>query len=324
MTRLRAELAPLLAEPRPRITVFRSGGLGDTLLVMPALQDILSELPSARLTLVGSAWAERLLPLLAFPLTVVCSDSPALLPLFSDEERPDSSGLLSEAAAAIVFTSGAADRLTAAAHRLCRGVVVEWPAHPTGADHAAVHFARAVLRSPSPAELPPPALAVPGDLDGRARAWLDARLGPAARPVAVHPGSGGPRKCWPAKDMAQLLARLPAPLLLLEGPADADALRRLAPLLPEGRRLEVARGLSVPQAAALLAQCRLYVGNDSGLSHLAAALGAPTVAVFGPTDPAVWAPRGPTVRVVQPEPPAAWPDADRVAAAARSLLSETA
>jgi ADP-heptose:LPS heptosyltransferase len=57
--------------------------------------------------------------------------------------------------------------------------------------------------------------------------------------------------------------------------------------------------MSVGQVAALLARCRLYVGNDSGLTHLAAAVGAETVAVFGPTDPAVWAPRGSRVRVVR-------------------------
>jgi heptosyltransferase-2 len=51
--------------------------------------------------------------------------------------------------------------------------------------------------------------------------------------------------------------------------------------------------------ACWLRQARLYVGNDSGISHLAAAVGIPTVAIFGPTDPAVWAPRGAHVAVVR-------------------------
>jgi len=50
--------------------------------------------------------------------------------------------------------------------------------------------------------------------------------------------------------------------------------------------------------AGVLARCSVYVGNDSGVSHLAAAVGAPTVAIFGPTDPRVWGPRGPRVQTV--------------------------
>ena len=51
--------------------------------------------------------------------------------------------------------------------------------------------------------------------------------------------------------------------------------------------------------ACWLARASLYIGNDSGITHLAAAVGTPTLALFGPTDPAVWAPRGPNVRVAK-------------------------
>jgi ADP-heptose:LPS heptosyltransferase len=53
-----------------------------------------------------------------------------------------------------------------------------------------------------------------------------------------------------------------------------------------------------------LARARLYVGNDSGITHLAAAAGAPVLALFGPSDPEIWAPRGPNVRVARWRPPA--------------------
>ena len=52
------------------------------------------------------------------------------------------------------------------------------------------------------------------------------------------------------------------------------------------------------ELAKWLASARLYIGNDSGITHLAAAVGTPVVAIFGPTDPAVWAPRGERVAVV--------------------------
>ena len=68
--------------------------------------------------------------------------------------------------------------------------------------------------------------------------------------------------------------------------------------------------------AGLIACADLYIGNDSGLTHMAAALGAPTVAVFGPTDPGTWRPLGRVVRVLRgaasPDNPARWPGVDEV------------
>jgi ADP-heptose:LPS heptosyltransferase len=66
--------------------------------------------------------------------------------------------------------------------------------------------------------------------------------------------------------------------------------------LPAGARAW--RSLPLPGLAAALAACALFVGNDSGTTHLAAACGCPTLALFGPTDPAAWAPRGRAARVL--------------------------
>ena len=120
--------------------------------------------------------------------------------------------------------------------------------------------------------------------------------------IALHPGSGSPRKNWPRANWlalgAWLLARTPQPrLLLIGGEADHAQLDTLAaawrgaPVLP-------ARDLPLPHLAALLARCRLFLGHDSGISHLAAAAGAPCVLLFGPTDPVVWAPANPHVSIV--------------------------
>jgi ADP-heptose:LPS heptosyltransferase len=107
--------------------------------------------------------------------------------------------------------------------------------------------------------------------------------------VAVHPGSGSPAKNWPFErfvDLARRLARGRAWLLAL-GPAEE---RLVAP--PEAL---AAREWPVRVLGAALARAGIFVGNDSGASHLAASAGAPTVALFGPTDPNVWSPEGPRV-----------------------------
>jgi len=118
--------------------------------------------------------------------------------------------------------------------------------------------------------------------------------------LAVHPGSGGIRKVWPLSRWGVLLHRLREernvwPFLIL-GPAD----EKIAPLihaLAASLGIPVVQDLELPGLAALLSLCDLYVGNDSGATHLAAAMGTPVVGVFGPTDPEVWAPRGDHVRV---------------------------
>jgi ADP-heptose:LPS heptosyltransferase len=111
---------------------------------------------------------------------------------------------------------------------------------------------------------------------------------------------------------------LALPVAVLEGAADAEACAELRRLLPPTVSASPFRHLSLPQAAALLQRCRLYVGNDSGVSHLAGRLGVPTAAVFGPTDPAVWRPLGPHVQPVAAA-GHGWPSVQAVLRAARAV-----
>jgi ADP-heptose:LPS heptosyltransferase len=114
--------------------------------------------------------------------------------------------------------------------------------------------------------------------------------------LAVHPGSGSPQKNWPAARFAELIGRLsPGRAWLLSlGPADGGA-----EALADQPGAVVTRDLPPRALGAVLARSGLYVGNDSGVSHLAAGWGAPTLALFGPTDPAVWRPLGPHVRTLR-------------------------
>jgi heptosyltransferase III len=174
-------------------------------------------------------------------------------------------------------------------------VVVHPPHPPDGGPHAARWFAEPVVAFGADLAASPPLLVATRAEAGAARPWLD-RLGGAGF-LAVHPGSGSPRKNWPAERFASVVSAIAngAPWLLVEGPADAATTTALA-RLPS---VVHAREIPVRVLSALLARAGLYVGNDSGVSHLAAAWGAPVLALFGPTDPAVWAPVGSRVTAIR-------------------------
>ena len=145
---------------------------------------------------------------------------------------------------------------------------------------------------------------VPAALTAQADAAL-ARAGHCGRRpvIMLHPGSGGKHKCWPLERYfaaAQLLARrTSAFILLLAGPAEAgETTARIEDFVRGRERIGSIAGCELPVAAALLSRSGLFIGNDAGVSHLAAAVGAPVIALFGPTDPALWAPVGEHVEVI--------------------------
>jgi ADP-heptose:LPS heptosyltransferase len=127
------------------------------------------------------------------------------------------------------------------------------------------------------------------DADDASRVLASAGIG--ERPfVLVHPGSGSPAKNWPMEqfiDVARHLAATGETVLFVAGPAEerlGEQIRRA--------RFPVAEGLELGTLAGLAARAEVFVGNDSGATHLAAAAGAPTVAIFGPTDAQRWRPLG--------------------------------
>ncbi len=106
--------------------------------------------------------------------------------------------------------------------------------------------------------------------------------------VVIHPFSGSKKKNWPLPSYYELAHRLHCRVEWTAGPEEE---------LDGAHRFE-----DLGELAAWLRGARLYIGNDSGITHLAAALGVQTLAIFGPTDPAQWAPRGSNVTVVQRDP----------------------
>jgi heptosyltransferase-2 len=124
----------------------------------------------------------------------------------------------------------------------------------------------------------------------------------AGRWLALHPGSGSERKNWPEDNWRRLLEELVQStdlnLLLVGGEAEGERLDRLARVLPSAR-LKVLRSLPLPELSGWLASCVAFAGHDSGISHLAAAVGVPSLILWADTDETVWCPRGPRLTVLR-------------------------
>src|ERR1700730_5172894 len=130
--------------------------------------------------------------------------------------------------------------------------------------------------------------------------------------LAIHPGSGSMQKNWPLENWMELFSRTdgfpPAEnqgrqsrkvpsIIVISGEADKAETEALEGAL-KNREVRFAKNLPLPHLAAVLERT-IFIGHDSGISHLAAAAGANCVLLFGPTDPNVWAPRNKNVRVLR-------------------------
>ncbi len=121
--------------------------------------------------------------------------------------------------------------------------------------------------------------------EGRAVPRIDCERSERGDYAVIHPFSGSARKNWPLERFRELADQLPMPVRWCAGPEET---------LEDAVRFD-----NLYELAGWLASARVYIGNDSGITHLAAAAGARVVAIFGPTDPTVWAPRGERVSVIQ-------------------------
>jgi hypothetical protein len=140
-------------------------------------------------------------------------------------------------------------------------------------------------------------------------AAVHADSGSSRHILTFHPGSGGRRKCWPIENYLDLISVLSESgghtACILLGPAEGDEVFRSVAegMDKRGISADIVRGRPVSYVASLLKSSSLYVGNDSGITHLASALGVPTVALFGPTDHRLWRPTGICTRVMRSELP---------------------
>jgi ADP-heptose:LPS heptosyltransferase len=285
--------------------IHHDGALGDLLLSLPVIA-LLRE-KTGFVHLAGGSDAIELLLEAGMIDEGSSAGSARYVSLYGDSVTPGLRAFLSGFHCAAVFTT----RMDSAVLRNIASIIDD--THPIltiPPQGTLQHVAEFRLRQlPDIAELPvPPALSLPSGRMELARKYLCDAGHDFSRPlISVHPGSGGARKCWPIGSYCALLDNLrrwrDPFILLFSGPAEddtiADALLTYA--VDHPCRSAHIRNAELPFVAALISKSNIYIGNDSGISHLAACLGTRSITVFGPTDPILWKPRGKRVRVVQSE-----------------------
>jgi len=280
--------------------VYHAGALGDFITTLPAMSAWRRRHPRDWILLLGVPELAAVAPQGLFD-EIWDARSPRFAALFADGIDPASplGRRLSELRSALLF-SHVSSRLSTSLLRLGPTEIIRQDPFPSQRTHIVdYHLSLFSGNAFSEEDRQPRIASVQGTI-------------PVPRDtVALHPGSGGPGKNWPFSGftvLAGLLSRAGYTVRWIIGPAEEDLALPFA--------AEAWRNTPLADLAAALRDCRLFVGNDSGVSHLAAAAGCATVALFGATDPGVWAPRGPRVRVLQA------PGATMSALSAETVFSE--
>ncbi len=359
-----AVAGPFRRRTRPagpaRVLLLRLERIGDLLMTLPAIVDLRRQLPGAEIDLIVGSWNAAIARALPGISRVITLDAAWLareggglgLPALAAASRawrarhydvainfePDVRSNLLLAMAGARWTAGYASGGGGA----LLDVALDYDVAQHSADNARRLVARTLGHTGELAPATPAALDLPaGARDEAARIVA----GAGSPLVGVHASGGRAVKQWPAErfgDVARrLIADRNATIVLTGSAADRPLVAAVRERLPAGRVIDVAGTLDLPALGALLGRLDLFVTGDTGPMHLAHAAGTPVVAIFGPSAPARYAPRGPLDRVVRIElpcspcnrirlPPArctgctpdclALLDAERVIAAALSVL----
>lgn len=276
----------------PRFLILRGGAIGDFIATLPVLQALRAQWPAADIEIWGYPHIAELAVAAGLAQSVVSLDRAEMARFFVPEPSFTDAQAAAIRSFDLVFNylhdpvgQVRSNLLLAGAKQVLSGSPLIKRGH-------AIPFLLEPLQALAIYELDlVPVLDLPGELRARGRERLRA-LGLKGPPVAVHPGSGSPAKNWPVGRFIEIIRRLRArggEVVAVIGEADAGEAAALAGEAPD---LPVLEELTLVELAAALAECAAFVGNDSGITHLAAAVGLPVVALFGPSDADVWAPRG--------------------------------
>lgn len=294
-----------------RILIVRTGGLGDSLMLWPAVYALRKRFPSAHMELMGVK--KRLEPMVGPGGADAATDIDGsgfhslLLP---DSEIPrDARKRFGSFDVVIAFSSKGDVALGENLYACGVDEVHVFLPFPTPG--SGVHVARhtldlfasvgmvesSILGDAIQGLLPLTDKDIQGGRDLLAEVGVELDVA-APGVVIMAPGSGSEKKNWFVDGFAQVARDLSQShrVVLIEGPADVEAIEQLTQSVPS---LPVLRSQSPSELKGVLAQCQLFLGNDSGISHLAGLVGAPSVVVFKASDPDLWRPLG-QVEIIAP------------------------
>jgi ADP-heptose:LPS heptosyltransferase len=280
--------------PNPRILCIHQGALGDLILALPAIKALREALQPAELAIMGHPWTLPLFQGHPYADTITDVNRAEMAFLFQEGINlpPSLQAYLGGFDAAFCFGLSA----TLAENLQQGGIRSVFLLHPfpDGGGHVTDHHIRSLTHLGIDAPYSSPRVFLEEEERKEAEGFFRKKGWEPNGIIVLHPGAGSRKKAWPPHHFAALgraLARASKRLLIIQGPADEECVREVLRGL-DGVPYLVARDLPLRELAALVSCASCFIGNDSGCSHLAAALGVPTVALFGPTDPQIWAPRG--------------------------------
>ncbi|MDA8238869.1 MAG: glycosyltransferase family 9 protein [Nitrospiraceae bacterium] len=277
------------------ILVWHQGALGDLLLSLPAVYSIKKHFAPCRLHLISRTDLAGVIVASGIADEVSSNEKAMYADFFREDSLPTTaSEFLRKMHAAFVFMKRR-DRTFMKNLRkhvpFCRSVSTV-PQQGERVHVAAFQLGELLRAGISSYGTPRLCVAPPAGIGG-------------GRPyVTIHPGSGGKWKRWNLRGFADVMDALAEVgsyrFLVLLGPAERG-MREECGRLISTRNIpaDIVGDRPIPYIASLLAMSSLFVGSDSGITHLASMIGTPSVAIFGPTDPELWGPLGPGVRIVK-------------------------
>ena len=275
-----------MTSPHGKILVVRGGAIGDFILTLPAIAALRQQFPGARLEVLGYPHIAQLALVGGLVDGVQPIEARALASFFARGGELDDAfaDYFSEFDLIISYLYDPDEIFRTNIARCSRAQFIQGPHRPD--EGKRVHATKVYLQ-------PLERLAI-FDADPVPRILLSPLASHFSLRIALHPGSGSEKKNWPEEKWAELLQHLTSStaldLLLVGGEAEEERLQRLAAALPPTRR-EVAQSLPLAELARRLRGCTAFVGHDSGISHLAAALGVPCLVLWAHTAEEVWRPQ---------------------------------
>lgn len=269
---------------RGKILIIRGGAIGDFILTLPAIAALRQQFPEAHLEVLGYPHIIQLAQAGGLVDRAQSIEARALAGFFARRGvlAEDLANYFSEFNIILSYLYDPDDIFKTNVARCSKAQFVVGPYRPNEAEK--VHATRVYLR-------PLERFAI-FDADHLPRLSLPSPP-PTLNQIALHPGSGSEKKNWPEAKWADLLQHLVNStdfnLLLIGGEAEGERLQRLAAALPI-TRTKVAQSLPLTNLARLIQPCAAFIGHDSGISHLAAALGLPGVVLWANTTEEIWRP----------------------------------